>query len=64
MFIGFSCDLTDLDQLTNPNAVTAENADVDLYFNEIQVNFASYFGGTQSTGMQLARMTSMFGNNY
>ena len=64
MFIGFSCDLTDLDQLTNPNAVTAENADVDLYFNEIQVNFASYFSGTQSSGMQLARMTSMFGNNY
>ena len=64
LFIGFSCDLTDLDQLDNPNAVTAKNADVDLYFNEIQVNFASYFGGTQGTGMQLARMTSMFGNNY
>ena len=64
IFIGFSCDLTDLDQLDNPNAVTAANADVDLYFNEIQVSFASYFNGTQGTGMQLARMTAMFGNNY
>jgi len=64
IFIGFSCDLTDLDQLDNPNAVTAANADVDLYFNEIQVNFASFFNGTQGTGMQLARMTAMFGNNY
>ena len=64
IFIGFSCDLTDLDQLDNPNAVTAANADVDLYFNEIQVSFASYFNGTQGTPMQLARMTAMFGNNY
>ena len=33
MFVGYSCEITDLDQLNNPNAVTAENAGLDLYWN-------------------------------
>jgi hypothetical protein len=38
MFVGYSCEITDLDQLNNPNAVTVENAGLDLYWNAVQTS--------------------------
>ena len=40
MFVGYSCEITELDQLNNPNAVTVENAGLDLYWNAVQTSFA------------------------
>ena len=37
MFVGYSCEITDLDQLNNPNAVTVENAGLDLYLSLIHI---------------------------
>jgi Starch-binding associating with outer membrane len=38
-----SCkDQFELDLLNNPNAVTQENADIELYFNAIQLNFRNF----------------------
>ena len=39
MFVGYSCEITDLDQLNNPNAVTLENAGIDLYWNLYKLQF-------------------------
>ena len=45
MFVGYSCEITDLDQLNNPNAVTAENAGLDLYWNAVQTSFGGWWYG-------------------
>lgn len=65
--VGFtSCgDQFDLDLQLNPNAVTEENADVDLFFNAIQLNVAGFFTTASNIGMPAVRMTAMTGgNNY
>ena len=65
VFAGYSCDLTDLDQLNNPNAVTAENADLDLYWNAIQTSFASWWAGNQWPMLQVTRIECMtWGSTY
>lgn len=67
MLFGFaSCeDQFDLDLQLNPNAVTEENADVDLFFNAIQLNVAGFFNTASNIGMPAVRMTAMTGgNNY
>ena len=61
MFVGYSCEITDLDQLNNPNAVTLENAGVDLYWNQIQVSFPGWWYGNQTAMLQLARVACMTG---
>ena len=61
MFVGYSCEITDLDQLNNPNAVTLENAGVDLYLNQIQVSFPGWWYGNQTAMLQLARVACMTG---
>lgn len=65
--VGFtSCgDQFDLDLQLNPNAVTEENADVDLFFNAIQLNVTGFFTTASNIGMPAVRMTAMTGgNNY
>lgn len=65
--VGFtSCgDQFDLDLQLNPNAVTEENADVDLFFNAIQLNVNGFFTNASNIGMPAVRMTAMTGgNNY
>jgi len=56
MFVGYSCEITDLDQLNNPNAVTAENAGIDLYWNQIQVQFGGWWYGNQTPMLHVGRM--------
>ena len=58
MFIGYSCELTDLDQLNNPNAVTVENAGLDLYWNQVQTSFAGWWYGNQTPMLNLGRQLS------
>ncbi len=65
MFVGYSCEITDLDQLNNPNAVTVENAGLDLYWNQIQVSFAGWWWGNQTPMLHLGRMLSgTWGSTY
>ncbi len=65
ILIGFaSCeDQFDYDILTDPNEVTEENADVDLFFNAIQLNFAGFFNTASNLTMTAVRMTAMTGGN-
>ena len=65
ILIGFaSCDdQFDLDLQNDPNAVTEENADVDLFFNAIQINFRNFFMTSSNLTMPAVRMTAMTGGN-
>ena len=59
-----SCgDQFDLDLQNDPNAVTEENADVDLFFNAIQLNFAAFFDNASNISMSAVRMTAMTGGD-
>ena len=65
MFVGYSCEITDLDQLNNPNAVTVENAGLDLYWNAVQTSFAGWWYGNQTPMLQVARVACMtWGETY
>lgn len=63
-----SCDSTDLDLRTNPNALSPEQADVNLLLNNIQLEFIDIIDssgdGFGRTGAELARIDYMFGRNY
>ncbi len=61
-----SCDNTSLDDnLDNPNAVTEELANLDLYWNSVQVNFADWWAGNQTPMMHVSRMMAMtWGETY
>ncbi|MCH9661614.1 MAG: SusD/RagB family nutrient-binding outer membrane lipoprotein [Bacteroidetes bacterium] len=59
-----SCETTDLDLLTNPNEITTENASVDRFLTEIQVDFASFMRQMGRNGNQLTRIEYMFGKTY
>lgn len=65
ILVGFaSCnDQFDLDLQTDPNAVTEENADVDLFFNAIQLNVTGFFNNASNLTMSAVRMTAMTGGN-
>ena len=65
MFVGYSCEITELDQLNNPNAVTAENAGLDLYWNAVQTSYAGWWYGNQTPMLQVARVACMtWGETY
>ncbi len=59
MFVGYSCEITDLDQLNNPNAVTLENAGIDLYWNSVQTSFPGWWYGNQTPMLEIARLDCM-----
>lgn len=50
--------------LENPNLPAPNQADVNLYLNNVQLNFASFFNQAQSFGAQLTRQTVFFGPTY
>jgi len=41
--------------LVNPNSPSLSTADVDLYLNQVQINFNSFYSGASDLGGQLAR---------
>ncbi|HET9744215.1 MAG TPA: SusD/RagB family nutrient-binding outer membrane lipoprotein [Chitinophagaceae bacterium] len=59
-----SCDKT-LDRLLdNPNSPSPDQADANLYLNQAELSFASFFNTASGFGMELTRMLSMFGPRY
>lgn len=63
-----SCDTTDLDLRTNPNALSPDQADVNSLLNNIQLEFIDIIDsdgdGFGRIGAELARIDYMFGRNY
>lgn len=50
--------------LDDPNSPTLQQADVDLYLNQVQLSFSSFFNQAQNFGSQLTRMTVFYGPTY
>ena len=56
--------------LDNPNAPSLSTADVDLYLNDVQINFNNFYSSASDFGGQLARQQywggggSLYSNNY
>jgi hypothetical protein len=50
--------------LVNPNGPTPESANADLYLTQLQLNFAGFFNGASSYGMELTRQIVMYGPTY
>lgn len=57
-----ACDLDEL--LVDPNVVTPDTADPNLVLNNVQLNFANHFSGTQFYGERLTRIMSQPNNIY
>lgn len=54
-----SCDITDLDKLDNPNAVTPEGASINDLFTSIQGSFNGVFTGMNGFSRGITRMTAL-----
>lgn len=59
-----SCETTELEILESPNVLAPEQADVDFYLNNVQVDLASYFEAITEEGMEVTRILHMFGPLY
>ena len=59
-----SCETIELELLESPNALTPVSSDIDFYLNAMQLNMGSFFSGVTDEGMQLTRMTHLFGPFY
>jgi hypothetical protein len=60
----YSCDTIELEQLTNPNALSPDQADPDLLLNSIQLSYRSSQRTFQGVSADLGRVNYMFGRNY
>jgi hypothetical protein len=56
-----SCDLNKLD---NPSLLSASKVDMSLLLNGVQINFANFFYNISDAGMQVTRLTEMYGPVY
>ncbi len=63
VFLVASCELTNLDLRESPNAVAPENAELSLFFNNVQLDFNSFYLGVSSLTQDLVRMEAMTGGN-
>jgi hypothetical protein len=59
-----SCETTELDLRTNPNALSADQASPDFLLNQIQLSFGSGVNAMGNYGAELTRIEYMFGKNY
>jgi hypothetical protein len=59
-----SCETTELDLRTNPNALSADQASPDFLLNQIQLSFRGMVQGVGNIGAELTRIEYMFGKNY
>jgi hypothetical protein len=50
--------------LDNPLLPSPQSADVDLYMNQVQLSFRSFFNETSNIGSELTRMEVFFGPTY
>lgn len=63
VFLVSSCELTNLDHLDSPNAVSPENAELSLFFNNVQLGFNNFYGAVSSLTQDVVRMEAMAGGN-
>ena len=56
-----SCETTELDLTSNPNALSPAQASADLFINEIQVDFAYMVNGLSGVGSRLTRINQLGG---
>lgn len=64
-FFAASCDNTELDLLDNPNEVTPENAELDLLFNKVVLDFGEFTYNISLETQPYTRMLAMSaGNQY
>ncbi|MDP2088243.1 MAG: SusD/RagB family nutrient-binding outer membrane lipoprotein [Flavobacteriaceae bacterium] len=59
-----ACNTTELEILENPNSVSPDLVDTDFLFNSIQLGFANFVFRANDFGMQVTRMTHMYGPTY
>lgn len=59
-----SCETIDLDKRNNPNALSPNQADIDLTMNAILVRTGTFTNTIGTYGSALTRIRNMFGNNY
>ena len=59
-----SCEVTDLDKLDSPNAVTPEQAEVGLLLNNVQYQFSVFLDEANERPMEVIRMTTMDSRPY
>lgn len=52
------------DLLVNPNTPTLDKADVDLYFNAVQLSFADFYNSLSDRGMEVTRLWNQGGSTY
>jgi hypothetical protein len=52
------------DLLVNPNTPTLDKADVDLYFNAVQLSFADFYNSLSDRGMEVTRVWNQGGSTY
>jgi len=52
------------DLLVNPNTPTLDKADVDLYFNAVQLSFADFYNSLSDRGMEVSRTWNQGGSTY
>jgi len=58
-----SCELTNLDHLDNPNGVTAENAEISVFYNAAQLSFANFYQNSSNLTATVSRQMAMTGGN-
>jgi hypothetical protein len=64
-FFAASCDNTELDLLDNPNEVTPDNAELDLLFNKVVLDFKDFAYNVSFETQPYTRMLAMTtGNQY
>ena len=59
-----SCETTELDLTSNPNALSPEQADATFFLNSIQVDFAFWVNNMGDRGGELTRINYMNGRTY
>jgi len=59
-----SCESTQLEILDNPNALTPDQSDLNLFLNSIQLGTNTFFQQVNDEGMQVTRITNMAGPTY
>ena len=62
LFILSSCETTELDLTSNPNALSPENASVDLFINNVQEDFANFVNSMGDVVARLTRIAQMSGD--
>ena len=64
MLVLVSCETTELDLTSNPNALSPSQADPTFFLNSIQVDFAFWVNSMGDRGGELTRINYMSGRNY